>query len=192
MPDSVNTAAFADMHATVAQGAFVSPRAVDVSAEAVDASVAAVEADRRVAEAFLAEPWPQLAEFLQRGGTSTLLGLIQHTPGERYPALLPLFELPVICSVLESAAGDAGNNQQASILAPCPTCVQSCKRLGTRRYCNEIARHALQVLQLVMPAAAVRHCSYTALCLSHAHHVYRASTGWARIANAEAAKAWQH
>ena len=85
----VTRAVFAEMHAAVAQGAFVSPRAVDVSAEALDASVAAVEADRRVAEAFLAEPWPQLAEFLQRGGTDTLLGLIQHTPGERCTAPPP-------------------------------------------------------------------------------------------------------
>ena len=75
------------MHAALAQGSFVSPRAIDVSTEALDASVAAVETDRHIAEAFLCEPWPQVAELLQRGGMDTLLGFIQHTPGERYAAL---------------------------------------------------------------------------------------------------------
>ena len=65
------------------QASATSLRVIDVSAEAVDAAVAAIQSDRRVAEAFLREPWPPLADFLQRGGTSTLLEFIQHTPGER-------------------------------------------------------------------------------------------------------------
>ena len=170
---TMNRVAFADMHAAVAQGAFVSPRAVDVSAEALDASVAAVEADRRVAEAFLAEPWPQLAEFLQRGGTDTLLGLIQHTPGERYAALASCissldcypsstrsccYSPETHCTTyLEVAARHAGCSQQAPTLGPCPACIQGLNRLGMRRYCNEIARHALEVLQLLTLAPAARH-----------------------------------
>lgn len=65
----------------------------------MDAAVAAVESDRRVAEAFLREPWPALAAFLQRGGTSTLLEFIQHTPGERSPS----FRSPIF--ILDSVAG---------------------------------------------------------------------------------------
>ena len=71
------------------QASATSLRMIDVSAEAVDAAVAAIESDRRVAEAFLREPWPPLADFLQRGGTSTLLEFIQHTPGERYFSFPP-------------------------------------------------------------------------------------------------------
>ena len=55
----------------------------------MDAAVAAIETDRRVGEAFLREPWPPLADFLQRGGTSTLLDFIQLTPGERSPSAPP-------------------------------------------------------------------------------------------------------
>ena len=65
------------------QASHTSLRVIDVSAEAVDAATAAVESDRRIAEAFLREPWPLLADFLHREGTSTLLEFIQHTPGER-------------------------------------------------------------------------------------------------------------
>ena len=62
------------------QASHTSLRVIDVSAEAVDAAVAAIEGDR---QAFMREPWPPLAEFLQQGGVVTLLDLIQHTPGER-------------------------------------------------------------------------------------------------------------
>ena len=71
------------VHLATPQASATSLRVIDVSAEALDAAVAAIGNDRRVAEAFLREPWPPLADFLQRGGTSTLLEFVQHTPGER-------------------------------------------------------------------------------------------------------------
>ncbi len=61
----------------------MSLRVICVSAEAVDVAVAAIETDRRVAEAFLREPWPLLSDFLDRSGTTILLDFVQHTPGER-------------------------------------------------------------------------------------------------------------
>ena len=76
------------IHHVPLQASSTSLRVIDVSAEAVDAAVAAIESDRRIAEAFLRDPWPPLADFLQRDGTSTLLEFVQHTPGERY-FLLP-------------------------------------------------------------------------------------------------------
>jgi len=65
------------------QASYTSLRVICVSAEAVDVAVAAIETDRRIAEAFLREPWPPLSDFLDRSGTTILLDFVQHTPGER-------------------------------------------------------------------------------------------------------------